>query len=454
MSTNINENDHDSDERPLRPQPPQLARRKSSFSDTLNKFASNTFGHRRTTSSLPHSESAGNINQNSRVPTPSGISRSSSFFGGFGAFSRKAAINNENGLENEETSPPAAIKPSRKISERLASTPFFKNQLQHRNDTAAVDPPKPKERRDSGTQIKHHGLMAPIKPPLPRSSTMGSLGQGGSPLTPSFMRPTTSSAARRESVVMQQGQKSTPPPIPRAVNRLSSVSEKSAHSTSTRGRQRTSSIAEKVAKIEGTQPTLIMEEDGQTTSTPIALPVSPSPPDTANEVEDKVLAWGLKHAAPTTHEEIIPSNFHSPKASPAAMAMPEVDDWKYKPVGRRPSVRRVNSVEPVMPVDLVNDPFMGDEDRLKYEYAKQALQTDAGPSRNRNFRNLSLSISGSDQAKKDIAGFEAVAGQTNFGEASNAGETRIDQGNDSDNTIAVEDPTKVSLLTLPLPALR
>lgn len=437
----------DNDELPL--VPPEHARRKSSFSDTLNKFASNHFGRRRTATNLPHSESSGNIYHNSRLPTASGIRRSSSFFGSFSAFSKQTTPVNENGLQNNGASPPAAIRASRKISERLASTPFFKNQHLHRNTTAPVDPPKPKERRDSGVQIKHHGLMAPINPPLPRSRTMGNLGQGGSPRTPSFMRPTTSSAARRESVVMQQGQKHTPPPVPRARHRLSSVSEKSSHSASTPTQKRTSSVAEKAANIERALPRLIMEEDGQRTSTPIKLAASPSPPDTAKDLEDKALTWGLEHASSKPNGET------TPVLSQSATIMPEVDDWKYKPVGRRPSrpsLPRNYSKPLASPHDIPdkpfkNDediPFMGDEDRRKYEIAKQAMQMDTTPTKkNRNFRNLTLPGLESDEAKKDSAAFETLVGERNIGVGSIQEEEEIGFEYDSDDSLTFN-PAAVS----------
>ncbi len=435
MSATINEDDEDD----VRLPPPEHARRKSSFSETLNKFASNHFGRRRTATNISHSESSSNIYPNSRLPTASGIPRSSSFFGNFGAFSKHNTPGNGNGLSNYGASPPPAIKPSRKISERLASTPFFKNQHQHHNTTAPVDPPNPKERRDSGVQIKHHGLMMPINPPLPRSSTMGNLGQAGSPRIPSFMRPTTSSAARRESVVMQQGQKHTPPPVPRVKHRLSSVSEISTLTPLTPTQKRT--FAEKAANTERALPRLIMEEDGQRTSTPITLAASPSPPDTAKDLEDKVLAWSLGHPSLKTNEET------TPPLSQPAMAMPEVDDWKYKPVGRRPSrpsLPRNYSMPLAPPDDSSDNTFMGDEDRRKYELAKQAMQMDATPTKkNRNFRNLTLAGSESDQVKKDSAAIEPVPGERSIGVGSVEEEDEIGFEYDSDDTLAFN-PAAVS----------
>ena len=269
--------------------------RKASFSDTLNKFASSAFSRRRNTTDLPKSESARNIFQASRLPTPGGIARSSSFFGGLSAFSKqhgagysKLSETDESGELAQQAEQPTTPKHSRKISEKLASTPFFRRDHQHRTSFAAVDSPKPKERRNSGTQIKHHGLMQPIPPPLPRSSTLGNLGQSSSASnTPGFMRPTTSSAARRESIVMQQGQKENPPHVGRAKQRLSSLSEKSGLDISTPSKKHTSSVAGTSQNTEAALPRLIMADNGRMISTPIPTPIkpmscSPSPEFTEN----------------------------------------------------------------------------------------------------------------------------------------------------------------------------
>lgn len=107
-----------------------------------------------------------------------------------------------------EISTKSTVKKSRRISDRFAHTSFFK-QHSTRHSIAAVpltSPTKPKD-GESSIRIAERRLMAPIDPPLPRSTTMGPLnglsahsGQYSSPRTPSFMRPTSSSAARRSTI--------------------------------------------------------------------------------------------------------------------------------------------------------------------------------------------------------------------------------------------------------------
>jgi len=63
----------DMDPPPLEPE--AKPRRKSSFSDALNKFTSNTFNRRRTTNNLPSSTSLAALHTQSRLPTPAGIPR-------------------------------------------------------------------------------------------------------------------------------------------------------------------------------------------------------------------------------------------------------------------------------------------------------------------------------------------------------------------------------------------
>ncbi len=194
------------------PERPQLAaQRKSSFSDAFSKITTNPFNRRRTTTLLQSSTSSACLSYPSRIPTPSGISRSTSFLGTLSAFaSRTSSITDSS--ENSEQ--PAITKPARKISERLAQTPFFSYQHQRLNTTPFFN----KQKRESVVQIEQRGLMAPLHPPLPRSSTMGNLGQGQcaqhSPNTPSFMRSTSSSAAHRTSLNTPKRRNTPMPSIP------------------------------------------------------------------------------------------------------------------------------------------------------------------------------------------------------------------------------------------------
>lgn len=173
------------------PSRPKISQRKSSFSEALTKFTSNTFNRRRTNTGIPSSTSSIDINHQSRIPTPAGIDRSTSFFSTLNTFASKSTAST-----SEENPQPCFTKRPRKISERLAQTPFFSHQ--HQQQSAIT----PRNNRESSVKIEQRGLMQPVHPPLPRSNTIGILGQspGSSPHTPGFMRPTTSSARRSSAM--------------------------------------------------------------------------------------------------------------------------------------------------------------------------------------------------------------------------------------------------------------
>lgn len=170
---------------------PKLSRRKSSFSEALTKFTSNTFNRRRTDACLPSSTSSFSINNPSRIPTPAGVDRSASFFSTLNTFASKSTVS-----VSVESPQLYYTKRARKISERLAQTPFFSHQPQQQNDST------PKRSRESSIVIEHRGLMQPVHPPLPRSNTIAnpSQSQRSPPHTPGFMRPTTSSARRTSTI--------------------------------------------------------------------------------------------------------------------------------------------------------------------------------------------------------------------------------------------------------------
>ncbi|KAI4206843.1 MAG: hypothetical protein LQ346_000905 [Caloplaca aetnensis] len=126
--------------------------------------------------------------------------------------------------ENSTESTPTTTRSSRSISERLANAPFFKLQSARHSLAAPLPPippgysPRSKDRESS--VIKERRLMAPIDPPLPRSTTMNiapitSFTQVNSyqatPRTPNFMRPTSSSAARK--IETSRNFKSPPQPL-------------------------------------------------------------------------------------------------------------------------------------------------------------------------------------------------------------------------------------------------
>ncbi|KAL8760050.1 MAG: hypothetical protein Q9184_003445 [Pyrenodesmia sp. 2 TL-2023] len=120
-------------------------------------------------------------------------------------------------------STPATTRSSRSISERLANVPFFKLQSARHSLSAAVPPIhpsySPRSKVGESSVIKERRLMAPINPPLSRSTTMDmapitsftqSISHQASPRTPNFMRPTSSSAARR----IESSKYFKPPPPP------------------------------------------------------------------------------------------------------------------------------------------------------------------------------------------------------------------------------------------------
>ena len=177
---------------------------RSSFSRALNTITNNHFSRRRTaTAVLPESASSHAAGLPSRIPTHSHISRSTSFSNDLSTSSSKAPSTNVGGEAGEASGQPAPSRRARKISDRLAQTPFFKYQ----DERLTITPFRGKTKRDLNNQIEQRGLMAPLHPPLPRSSTMGNLGQSDqllnspkTPKTPNFMRPTSSSTARRSSL--------------------------------------------------------------------------------------------------------------------------------------------------------------------------------------------------------------------------------------------------------------
>ena len=168
---------------------PNNARRKS-ISDTLNNFTSQHFSRRRITTDVAKSESADEKIPRSRLPIPATVARSSSFFNNLATFTSKPATV----LEKNRPGQSATIKRTRTLSERLSSTHFF-SQAQPSRDKAPT--PYPGQKKKQSVQIPQHGLMQPIRPGVPRSTTTGHLGQQAtSGYTPSFMRPTSSSARR------------------------------------------------------------------------------------------------------------------------------------------------------------------------------------------------------------------------------------------------------------------
>lgn len=137
-------------------------------------------------------------------------------------------------FHSESSTSASSSKPPRKLSDRLAKSNFF-----NRDNTSAAfscatgDPtPQPGQHQRRNTNVPITNLMTTIQPGqqiqrgVPRSSTTGNLGQhltasgkqgGPTAHTPSFMRPTSSSAARQSSSI----------PVP-STGRLSAVRQTSA----------------------------------------------------------------------------------------------------------------------------------------------------------------------------------------------------------------------------------
>lgn len=161
--------------------------RRSTFSEALNKFSTIT---RRKTSSGDDLPTLNSMNQRSRIPTPGGVPRSTSFF--TSRFSSKTPTQAE-----------SDGKKDRKFSARLVQS---KSWLQEYIVSAPVTPLGPvlvERRRESSVKITQHKLMAPIPPPIPQSKRLSLVGNPTTPSSsPGYLRSTSSSQAkRRERVV-------------------------------------------------------------------------------------------------------------------------------------------------------------------------------------------------------------------------------------------------------------
>lgn len=182
--------DMDSDTQPL--MRPRNHIRKSSISDSLTRFTS--FRRRRTATDPRSSSPIVTTLPTSRLPAPVGVSRSNSFFKNLSAFNSKPA----NLLEKDRPSASVTVKRIPRHTSTQSST-FPSDQAPACRGKAGT-PFLGHKKREHSVQIPQHNLMQPIRPGIPRSSTMGNFNpQTSSPSTPSFMRPTSSSAARRQS---------------------------------------------------------------------------------------------------------------------------------------------------------------------------------------------------------------------------------------------------------------
>ena len=205
-------------------------RRKTSFSDASSRFAFETFSRRRMSTNLPHSTSLASVHTQSRLPTPAGIPRTTSYFSNLSSLNsdtttaatstrqqiespEKRATNNDGESNNngnkikadfpKSTStsgiPIAPASTQKKVGPNLApshprvftpqhhltgpvtptSTNTQKSKTASGNPDAGSD--KSKTRRESSVHIPQHKLMQPLPPPLPKANrTMSSLMTGTS----------------------------------------------------------------------------------------------------------------------------------------------------------------------------------------------------------------------------------------------------------------------------------
>lgn len=169
----------------------KLGERKS-ISDTFSRFTTNTFSRRRTTTNVPASTSSNASNFRSRLPTPSGIPRGSSLFGGLNAIIPRSSPHKENQRRPHRSNYTRLRSPD---PEEDSSDFFIKTPT---NPLASASADEPDE-QNHNTVITRRALMAPLSPPQPRTSTGGPRPHSGlmtGSEAPSFMHSTSSSAAR------------------------------------------------------------------------------------------------------------------------------------------------------------------------------------------------------------------------------------------------------------------
>lgn len=157
------------------PQQPSLSHGKSSLSESFRKFTNDTFTWRptatsATTSHLPKSTSLASVSvlQQSRLPTPSGIPRSTSFFGGLNHHPPRARRDGHAAArENAATIPETRKEPSFQATGQ---------QQRHPQPATSTGPPVPHgASRTPSIQIEQRRLMQPVLPSLPLSTSSGNL---------------------------------------------------------------------------------------------------------------------------------------------------------------------------------------------------------------------------------------------------------------------------------------
>ncbi|MCJ1472774.1 hypothetical protein MMC13_001423 [Lambiella insularis] len=173
------------------------------FSPTFGKVTASTFNRRRS-NVVNYCSSGSALPQRSYIPTPHGAPLT--------AFNVLTTTSSKNSASQPVTTSEFAGNSLRTPSSRTVQKSFL---TKNDSSPASLTPPtSTSRRRESSAKITQHQLMAPLPPPMPRSNTMGLLINDDSPRyspkTPSFARPTSSSAAKhRDRVVSSEKRRLT-----------------------------------------------------------------------------------------------------------------------------------------------------------------------------------------------------------------------------------------------------
>ena len=171
-------------------------KKQASFSQTVSKFTSDTFRRRRKTLSTSNSSSSPASAPRSRIPTPHGrpspLQRRPSFLASLSALTCSTPAKPE---------PQTSASKIRNISTKLTQRPFLSRFSSLPAPSLSPIPAfTDAGQRKRSIHITERKLMAPLPPPLPRSTTFGALTShapaGSTPQTPSYARATSSSQAR------------------------------------------------------------------------------------------------------------------------------------------------------------------------------------------------------------------------------------------------------------------
>lgn len=228
-----------------------------------------------------------------------------------------SAIESHIGESKEWT--PVTKRSSRSIPPPLANAPFFRLHSA-RHSLAAVPQSSsqiPKD-RESSVVIEERRLMAPINPPVPRSTTMNAVpntstarasSYQSSPQTPNFMRPTSSSAARSTEPSKPFKVFKPPPPLKIPRRKTTDMVGFGRH------RERKNAFDEYALLESGTHPDFLPGNVPQVKSTdqPVAATTQPvaataQPVAATDQPVATTISGELGHAAAVTIHDLL---FHS-----------------------------------------------------------------------------------------------------------------------------------------------